>query len=144
VSDELSPERRPLLIVHDISVRTYDTDSLGHVNNVAYVRWMEDMRFRLFDAHFPYEGFIKSGVSPVIASTHIEYRLPVGLFDKPRCFMWMSEVGNTSFKLESEIVVGGTVTTAVAHVGVFVDLKSGRPVAVPLHVVDKFRAECQG
>lgn len=133
-------DARPLAIEHQIEIRTYDIDGLGHVSNITYLRWMEDMRFRLFEAHFPFEQFVADGVSPVLASTYIEYKRPIKLFDRPVCRMWLSHVGNASFTVEAEIVVLEQIATRVKHVGVFTDLASGRPIRVPRVVIDKFTA----
>jgi len=139
-SNTVTESKRPLLIEHDIEIRTYDIDGLGHVSNISYLRWMEDMRLRLFDRHFPFEEFIKEGISPVVASTFIQYKKPIKLFDRPRCYMWMSKLGNASFAVGAEIMLDGLVATEVEHVGVFIDLASGKPVRVPKRVIEAYRA----
>jgi acyl-CoA thioester hydrolase len=42
--------KRCLEIEMPIRVRTYDIDSAGHVSNIVYLRWMEDMRLQIFIA----------------------------------------------------------------------------------------------
>jgi len=116
---------------HRITVRTYDIDSAGHVSNIAYLRWLEDMRLDLFEKYFPLREFVNTGITPVIASTHIEYKRPIKLFDQPEGFMWVSEMGRASLIMEAELRVDSLVTTVARHVGVFVMLDTGKPVRVP-------------
>lgn len=123
--------RSGLFLEHDISVRTYEIDYAGHVSNVAYLYWLEDMRNMLFEKYFPLETFMKDGVGPVLASTFISYKRPIKLFDKPKALMWISEAGTASLTIECEITVNGEPATFARHVGVFVNLASGKPVRLP-------------
>ena len=132
------PERG-LFVEHDIAVRTYDIDYAGHVSNIAYLRWFEDMRSMLFDKYFPLQTFMDEGKTPVIASHYVQYKRPIKLFDKPHAVMWVSEILNASMVLNAEVKVGGQVVTAVEHVGVFIDLKSGKPIRMPEIIVRLFR-----
>src|SRR5215813_10342418 len=125
------PSQHNLFLNHRILVRTYDIDSAGHVSNIAYLRWLEDMRLELFEKYFPLREFVDSGITPVIISTHIEYKRPIKLFDKPEGFMWVSEMGRASLIMEAELRVDSLVTTVARHVGVFVTIDSGKPVRVP-------------
>ena len=142
ISAKLPPIRNPtsqlvmssqhnLFLNHRILVRTYDIDSAGHVSNIAYLRWLEDMRLELFEKYFPLRDFVNAGIKPVIASTHIEYKRPIKLFDRPEGFMWVSEMGRASLIIEAELRVDSLVTTVARHVGVFVMLDTGKPIRVP-------------
>jgi acyl-CoA thioester hydrolase len=132
------PERG-LFVEHSIPVRTYDIDYAGHVSNIAYLRWFEDMRSMLFDKYFPLQMFMDEGKTPVIASHYVQYKRPIKLFDKPHAVMWISEVANASMFLNAEVTVRGQVVTAVEHVGVFIDLKTGKPIRMPEICVRLFR-----
>jgi acyl-CoA thioester hydrolase len=132
------PERG-LFVEHDIVVATYDTDFANHVSNIAYLRWFEDMRLKLFDKYFPLKQFIDQGKSPVIASHYIQYKRPIRLFDKPHAVMWVSHIGNASVTIDGEIKVDGQITTVVRHVGVFIDLATGKPIRVPEVCVTEYK-----
>lgn len=41
-----------LFIEVPLFVNTYDIDVAGHVNNIVYVRWLEDMRNELFSQNY--------------------------------------------------------------------------------------------
>jgi acyl-CoA thioester hydrolase len=128
-----------LWIDHEIRVCTYDIDFAGHVSNIVYLRWLEEMRLLLFDKYFPLKTFLDQGKTPVIASTYIEYKRPVRLFDKPCGVMWMSEVGKAKIIIEAEFYVADNITTIAKHTGVFVELATGRPIRVPDICVKLYR-----
>ena len=130
-----------LILEHKIVVRTYDIDSAGHVSNIAYLRWLEDMRLELFEKYFPLRTFVDVGITPVIASTHIEYKRPIKLFDKPEATMWVSGMKSATMQIEAEIRVDLALTTVASHVGVFINLATGRPVRIPAICQEKFSRE---
>jgi len=134
--DESGP--RPLLIQRPIKVRTYDIDSGAHVSNIVYLRWMEDLRNDLFEEHFPFAKLFADGYTPVIASTFIEYKRPVKLFDDPVGLMWIAEISSASIKFRGEVQVAGEARARAAHIGVFIDAKTERPVKLPRYVREKF------
>lgn len=41
------------------SIRTYEIDAAGHVNNIAYVKWLEDLRCELFNKYFSIDALHK-------------------------------------------------------------------------------------
>lgn len=131
-------EKRRFLIEMDIKVRTYDIDSAGHVSNIVYLRWMEDMRLEVLERYFPLKPLIDKGYQPIIASTFIEYKRPVKLFDKPRGSMWLSEIGLASYKFEGQVHLGEQLATHARHTGAFIDIKTGKPRRLPVEFVRRF------
>jgi acyl-CoA thioester hydrolase len=127
-------------IESDIKVATYDIDFAGHVSNISYLRWLEDMRRTLFDKHTPFHKFIERGVTPVLVSTNIKYRKAVRLFDEPRGFMWISALTRTSLVIDAEIYVGESLVTEVQHTGVFIDLNTMKPIRLPRDFADAVHA----
>jgi acyl-CoA thioester hydrolase len=134
------PATKGLFIEHDIRVGTYDIDFAAHVSNISYLRWLEDMRGMLFDKYFPLKNFLAEDKTPVLSSTHIQYRRPIKLFDKPHGVMWISKVGLASLTILAEFYVDGELTTSVEHVGVFIDLKTGKAIRMPKIIVDAFKS----
>lgn len=122
---------RSLYLEHDITVSTHEIDFAGHVNNIVYLRWLEDMRLRMFDTYCPLKQFVDYGVTPVLVSTEIHYKKPIKLFEKPRIKMWLSDLGLTTLTIEAEIGLGETITTTARHVGVFIDIAKMKPIRVP-------------
>jgi acyl-CoA thioester hydrolase len=126
-----SHEQRPMLVTHEIKIATYDIDFAGHVSNISYLRWFEDMRLKLFEKYFSLRKFLSSGRCPVISQSKIEYKRPVKLFQEPRGEMWIEHMGNTSMTIRGEIYVEDKLTTQAEFVAVFVDLATGKPTRLP-------------
>lgn len=127
-------------IEQEIRVATYDIDFAGHVSNISYLRWLEDMRRSMFDQYCPFHEFLEKGLTPVLVSTEIKYRKGVRLFDKPKCSMWISGITKTSLTVNACITVDGELRTEVEHVGVFVNLTTLRPVRLPKEFADAVHA----
>lgn len=121
-----------------IPVRTYDIDFAGHVSNIVYVRWLEDLRYLLFERHFSLQSLMDNGCTMVLKSTSVDYRHSIRLFDDVRAKMWVDAVSKVSITIKAEFYVGDVLTTTASHVGVFVDLEKLRPRRVPLEIVEKF------
>jgi acyl-CoA thioester hydrolase len=135
---------RPLLIEMEIKVRTYDIDSAGHVSNIHYLYWMEDMRLEVLERYLPMQPLLEKGYQPVIVSTEIQYKKAIKLFDKPKGFMWLSAAGKVSYTFEGEIYVNGELTTHATHKGVFVDPVSGRPRKLPREFLEQYQKAQKG
>lgn len=73
---------RPFLVELPIRIKTYDIDSAKHVNNIVYVRWLEDLRLHFLDTHLTLETLHEQGITPIIVETNIHYRQPIRLGDK--------------------------------------------------------------
>ena len=54
---------RPLEVELTIPVRSYDIDFAGIVSNIVYIRWLEDLRLKWLDEHFPLDRQFKQGYS---------------------------------------------------------------------------------
>jgi YbgC/YbaW family acyl-CoA thioester hydrolase len=129
---------RPFMIEMDIKVRTYDIDSGGHVSNIKYLYWMEDMRLEVLEKHLPMQPLLEQGYQPVIIETNIEYKRAVKLFDKPKGYMWVRDIGKVSYLFEGEIYVNGELATHAIHKGVFLDTQTGRPRKLPPEFLQRF------
>ncbi len=121
-----------------IRVATYDIDYANHVSNIVYFRWLEDLRLQLLEENFPLEELMSQGYMPVLASSSIEYKKAVKLFDRPVGHMWIERLGAASMYFVGEFLVDGQVTTKASHIGLFVDTVSQKPVKIPAQIVEKF------
>lgn len=63
--------------VTQLTVRTYECDSYGHVNHAVFVNYLEHARMQhLRAAQFDYDGLIAAGYFTVIARLNIAYQAP--------------------------------------------------------------------
>jgi acyl-CoA thioester hydrolase len=132
-------ETKPFKTVILFDVKTYDIDSAGHVSNIVYIRWLEDLRLKILDNHLPLEGLVKKGIVPVLLHTDIEYKRAIHLFDKPTGTMWMSSVGNVKFSLEAEITVDGQLMARASQQGIFMSRDTEKPVRLPQEIREGFK-----
>lgn len=127
---------KALYIEHEINVSTYDIDFAGHVSNTVYLRWLEDMRLKVFDVYCPLQDFIANGMTPILVSTEIHYKKPIKLFEKPKGRMWLSGKSLTTITIDAEIYLDDVLTTTARHVGVFVDMAKMKPIRIPRMFLD--------
>jgi acyl-CoA thioesterase FadM len=66
--------RTPLFIESELKVNTYDIDVANHVNNIVYLRWLEDLRNLLFAHICPLETLLKLNYYPGVISTEMKYK----------------------------------------------------------------------
>ena len=130
--DRMTAEPRHLLVELPIRVKTYDIDFVGHVNNIVYVRWLEDLRLQLLDTYFPLEGMRKDNTVPIIVNTHIDYHMGITLNDRDVVArMWVKKFGKATFYLDAEFLVKNAIRCTAWQRGAFVDARTLRPVRVP-------------
>ena len=76
-------------------------------------------------------------------STHIDYRRPIRLLDKAVGKLWVSEASRVRWGVGIEILVDNIVAATGSQTGVFIDLKTLKPVRMPevfTTAVDRVRA----
>jgi acyl-CoA thioester hydrolase len=93
----------------DLPVLWGDMDSLRHVNNARYFAWFETARIAYLDrvrVAFPGAGAEATGfgeVGPILASTSCDYLRPVIYPGTVRVGARVSEIGNSSLRMEYEV-----------------------------------------
>ena len=133
-----SKQVRPFETTKVIKVATYDIDYANHVSNIVYFRWLEDLRLQLLEENFPLDELMAAGFMPILASSSIEYKRAIKLFDKPVGHMWIEKLGAASMQFMGEFRVGGELMTKASHVGLFIDPVTQKPVRLPKDIVSKF------
>ncbi|KAB2975532.1 acyl-CoA thioesterase [Streptomyces sp. SS1-1] len=116
-----------------ITVRGYETDVQGHVNQSVYINYAEHARWSLLQAAgISQTGLIAKGVGPVALETTIRYRrelLAGDEIDVTCVFEW---TGSKTFRIRQDMVkTDGTVAAELVAVGGLLDLKERRMVANP-------------
>lgn len=130
----------------DIELRWGDQDAYGHVNNVAYARYLEEARVRVFwrgtgreatgmEGHF--RGDTPEGLKMLVANQQIEFLGVLEYGDTPIVVeMWIGKLGGSSLELHYEVVDAAAdperrvVARAVTTV-VIVDGVGLRPIRIP-------------
>jgi acyl-CoA thioester hydrolase len=118
---------------HLFPVRTYDIDFAGVLNNIVYVRWLEDLRDMFAARILPLGEAYKRGVVPTLSRTEVDYLAPARYPDTLEGRMSLVEHGRARFILAAEFVsqASGRVTARARQTGVFVYLETLRPAPLP-------------
>ena len=107
-------------------------DENGHVNNVAYVQWMQDIAV----AHYASIGGIEAQgkeATWVVREHRIEYLLPAFAGEELEVKTWVENIRRVrslrkyEFKRKSD----GKVLVKGETDWVFVDVRSGWPIPIP-------------
>lgn len=98
----------------DLEMRWGDQDAYGHVNNVAYARFLEEARVRVFwlgtgrvstgmERHF--RGDDPAGPKMLVAQQQIEFLRVLEYGSSPVCVeLWVGSLGGSSLELHYEVV----------------------------------------
>lgn len=123
-----------------ITVTSDFIDENGHVNNVVYVQWMQDIAVE----HYASIGGIEAqGVEAmwVIREHRIEYFLPAFDGDEIEVRTWVENVRRVRSLRKYEFIrkPDGKVLVLGKTDWVFVDVQTGVPKAVPKKVIEVFQ-----
>jgi acyl-CoA thioester hydrolase len=123
---------------HTFVVEASDIDQLGHANNVAYVRWVQDVAA----AHW-HSLYLPAAEQPlqvwVVQEHQIRYLCSAYAGDELRALTWVADVKGASSKRCTRIerVTDGQLLCAAETQWVLLDAGSGRPVRVPSEVAKR-------
>ncbi len=121
-----------------ISVRPEDIDELGHVNNVVYLRWIQEAAIAHWQARASEEAL--SRLFWVVARHEIDYLRPAYLDDEIVARTWVGQATRREFDRHTELVRArdGKRLARARTVWVPVDRRTLRPTDVSAEVRDRF------
>ncbi|HKE71388.1 MAG TPA: thioesterase family protein [Nocardioidaceae bacterium] len=91
--------------VYDCPLRWADMDSLGHVNNVVYVDYLQELRVDMLRIHAPGPEAADLAEGVVVVRHELEFLRPLVYRDRPvRVEGWCEQVRAASFRLGYEIL----------------------------------------
>lgn len=116
-----------------VTVRGYETDVQGHLNQAVYLNYAEHARWSLLqEAGITQSGLISRGLGPVALETTIRYRRELLAGDEADvscAFVWS---GGKTFTIQQTITkADGTVAAELTAVGGLMDLKRRKLVPNP-------------
>jgi len=86
-------------------MRWADMDSLGHVNNVTYVDYLQEARVDMLRVHAPTTGGEQLPEATVVVRTEVEFVAPlVFRFEPVRIESWVTRIRGASFTMAYEIL----------------------------------------
>lgn len=115
-------------------------DENGHVNNVMYVQWMQDIAVEHYESIGGTIPMQRAGATWVVREHRIEYLLPAFLGEEIEINTWVENIRRVRSLRKYEFIraLDRNVLVKGETDWVFVDIKSGKPVAIPDQVADVF------
>jgi acyl-CoA thioester hydrolase len=91
--------------VYYCPLRWADMDSLGHVNNVTYVDYLQEARVDMLSVHAPATGGEQLGEGVVVVRHEVEFVRPLVFRPEPvRIESWVTRIRAASFTMRYEIL----------------------------------------
>jgi acyl-CoA thioester hydrolase len=115
-------------------------DENGHVNNVAYVQWMQDIAVE----HYASIGGIQAqgpDATWVVRGHKVEYYFPAFIGEEIEIRTWVENIQRVRSLRMYEFIrkTDGKTLVKGETDWVFVDVKNGRPLAIPDEVKNIFQ-----
>ncbi|WDV55465.1 acyl-CoA thioesterase [Streptomyces coeruleorubidus] len=116
-----------------VTVRGYETDVQGHLNQSVYLNYAEHARWSLLQAAgISQSALIGGGVGPVALETTIRYKRELLAGDEVEVTCAFAWGEGKTFRIEQTVrKTDGTVAAEITAVGGLLDLKARKLVAEP-------------
>ena len=123
----------PDAFTYDLDVDPSAIDANGHVNNVEFVRWMQDAATRHADATGCTAATVAAGATWVARSHQVEYLRPAFAGDRVRVQTWVADYRRafSTRRYRFTRAADGTLLSQGETNWVFVDAQTGRPRSIP-------------
>ena len=133
------PESPP---THTITVRVVpaDIDEMEHVNNIVYLRWVQEVAIAHWRALASAEA--QAEFVWVVLRHEIDYRAPALVDDMIRLRTWVGEASRLSFERHTEIMRAADDQPLARARTLWcpISTKTGRPTRVPAGLRAQFSA----
>ncbi|MCE7737455.1 MAG: acyl-CoA thioesterase [Candidatus Heimdallarchaeota archaeon] len=101
--------------VLDIQLRLADTDSLGHLSNVAYIEFLETARTEWHAYTKKQRGVLDNGWDWILGEIRIKFKKEGYLSDKLEVLMWCSRIGTKSWNFSYAMINDKSEIIAIAQ-----------------------------
>ena len=134
-------EHMPISSIYSKTINIPESaiDENGHVNNVTYVQWMQDVAVE----HYASIGGIEAQGADstwVVREHRIEYLLPAFVGEEIEIRTWVENIRRVRSLRKYEFIrkINGKVLVKGETDWVFVNIKTGTPQAIPQEVIEVF------
>ncbi|MER6345866.1 acyl-CoA thioesterase [Streptomyces sp. NPDC001595] len=126
-----------------VTVRGYETDVQGHLNQAVYLNYAEHARWSLLHAAGIRQADLQAkGVGPVALETTIRYRRELLAGDEVEVTCVFEWSDGKTFRIRQSVVkADGTVAAEIEAVGGLLDLKTRRLLPDPRERFKELAAE---
>ena len=130
-----------------VVVRRADIDQQNHVNNIVYLRWVQEVATAHWEAAAP--ATTRDAIGWVVLRHEIDYKTPASLGDEILLRTWVGKATRITFERFTEIrrlaaggqrsEAGGQTLLAKARtLWVPINPENGKPIRVPPEVRARF------
>jgi acyl-CoA thioester hydrolase len=126
-----------------ITVPSDVVDMLGHVNNIEYVRWIQDVAVAHSTAvGFAWERYVQLGAAFVIRKHVVEYLRSAHAGETLTIATWVRDATRIAAQRATEITnAAGELVVQAETTWVWVSLATRRPERMPQEIRDAFSDE---
>ncbi len=117
----------------DVTVRGYELDTQGHLNQAVYLQYAEHARWELLrEAGLAQEKLLAEGIGPVQLEVTVKYLRELRGGDRVRVSCELFHGEGKTFEIRQRILKeDGTVAAEISGVGGILDLTARRLVTDP-------------
>ena len=136
----------PHLHAYDLVVPRDSIDGNGHVNNVEFVRWMQEAAVHHADARGLTAATKDAGATWVVRSHLIEYLRPAFEGDRLRVLTWVADFRKafSTRRYRFTRLPDGAVLARGETNWVLLDVATGRPRSIPAEFQAMFELPPEG
>ncbi|MBA4054881.1 MAG: acyl-CoA thioesterase [Marivirga sp.] len=118
---------------HELEVLPADIDEMGHVNNVIYVRWVQEVAA----AHWNHEAsaLLKEKYAWVVLRHEIDYKNPAFLQDRITGITRVGVYNGARFDRYVKITTGEKILAEAKTTWCLLDAKKLRPTRIPEEII---------
>jgi acyl-CoA thioester hydrolase len=131
----------PAVYEHRHVVAPDEIDELGHANNLAYLRWLQEAALGHSAAQgWPAEAYKQLGLGWVVRSHEITYERPARSADAVIVRTWVASFKRASSVRRYDVVreLDGKRLATAATNWAFVDYATGLPTRIPQQIIESF------
>lgn len=130
----------PQVYQYKLTVPDHALDVNGHVNNIEYLKWMQDAAVLHSDIQGCTKATIEAQATWVVRTHHIEYLKPAFAGEHIVVLTWVTNFRRVQSLRKYKIVRldDHTVLVEGETNWVFVDAKTGAFRSIPQNVIDSF------
>ncbi|MFR9754412.1 acyl-CoA thioesterase [Streptomyces sp. TR06-5] len=116
-----------------VTVRGYELDTQGHLNQAVYLQYAEHARWEMLRAAgLPQDKLLADGVGPVALETTLRFRKELRGGDEVEVTCRFEFTGSRTFRVAQQVLLlDGTVAADVTAVAGLLDLASRKLVQDP-------------
>lgn len=130
----------PKVLAWELTVGPDDIDELGHVSNLRYVAWMQEVAIRHSAARgWSLDRYVQAGAGWVVRAHHVRYKRPAFAGERITAWTWVHAFGRRGstrrylFRRSESVLVEAETEWA------YVDLRTLRPAAIPADLAASFQ-----